>query len=93
LPGNFICLGNGTISGMPAVSPNDEAAICEIVKCNLDAEILCFCRCMVNGAELAADCGVDGIVIEIPSSQHLTETGYKWPLAKAVALSAEATVT
>lgn len=78
-------------AGMPAVSPNDEAAIREIVKRDLDAEIFCFCRCMVNDVELAADCGVDGIVIEIPSSQHLIEKGYKWPLEKAVELSVKAT--
>jgi len=78
-------------AGMPAVSPNDEAAIREIVKRDLDAEIFCFCRCMVNDVQLAADCGVDGIVIEIPSSQHLIEKGYKWPLEKAVELSVKAT--
>lgn len=78
-------------AGMPAVSPNDEAAIRDIVKRDLDAEIFCFCRCMVNDVELAADCGVDGIVIEIPSSQHLIEKGYKWPLERAVELSIKAT--
>ena len=78
-------------AGMPAVSPNDEAAIREIVKRDLDSEIFCFCRCMVNDVELAADCGVNGIVIEIPSSQHLIEKGYKWPLEKAVDLSVKAT--
>ncbi len=78
-------------AGMPAVSPNDEAAIREIVKRNLDADIFCFARCMVPDVELAADCGVDGIVIEIPSSKHLIEQGYKWPLEKAVELSITAT--
>ena len=63
-------------AGMPAVSPNDEAAIREIVKRNLDAEIFCFARCMIPDVELAADCGVDGIIIEIPSSKHLIEQGY-----------------
>ena len=78
-------------AGMPAVSPNDEAAIREIVKRNLDSEIFCFARCMIPDVELAADCGVDGIVIEIPSSKHLIEQGYKWPLEKAVELSITAT--
>lgn len=78
-------------TGMPAVSPNDEAAIREIVKRDLDPEIFCFCRCMVNDVQLAADCGVDGIVIEIPTSAHLLEQGYKWPLEKAVDLSIKAT--
>ena len=67
-------------AGMPAVSPRDEAAIKEIVKRNLKSEIFCFSRCMVDDVKRAADCGVRGIVIEIPASAHLIEQGYKWPL-------------
>jgi isopropylmalate/homocitrate/citramalate synthase len=78
-------------AGMPAVSPRDEAAIREIVKRNLPSEIFCFCRCMVKDVELAADCGVKGIVIEIPASKHLIEQGYQWPLEKAIDLSIKAT--
>jgi isopropylmalate/homocitrate/citramalate synthase len=78
-------------AGMPAVSPNDEAAIREIVKRNLPSQIFAFCRCMVKDVELAADCGVDGIVIEIPASAHLIDQGYKWPLEKAIDLSVKAT--
>jgi isopropylmalate/homocitrate/citramalate synthase len=78
-------------TGMPAVSPNDEAAIREIAKRNLPSEIFCFCRCMVPDVKLAADCGVGGIVIEIPSSKHLIEQGYQWPLEKAIDLSIKAT--
>ena len=78
-------------AGMPAVSPNDEKAIREIVKRDLGSEIFCFCRCMVKDVDLAADCGADGIVIEIPASKHLIEQGYKWPLEKAIDLSIKAT--
>ena len=78
-------------AGMPAVSPRDEEAIREIVKRDLDSEVFCFCRCMVEDVRLAADCGVDGIVIEIPSSKHLVEEAYKWPLEKAIELSIKAT--
>jgi len=78
-------------AGMPAVSPNDEAAIREIVKRNLKSQIFCFSRCMVEDVKLAADCGVDGIVIEIPASAHLIQKGYKWPLEKAIDLSVKAT--
>jgi isopropylmalate/homocitrate/citramalate synthase len=78
-------------AGMPAVSANDEKALREIVKRKLPAEIFCFARCMEKDVELAADCGVDGIVIEIPSSKHLIEQGYKWPLEKAIELSIKAT--
>lgn len=78
-------------AGMPAVSPRDEAAIREIVKRNLPSDIFCFCRCMVKDVELASDCGVKGIVIEIPASKHLIEQGYQWPLEKAIDLSIKAT--
>ena len=78
-------------TGMPAVSPNDEAAIKEIVKRNLNSEIFCFSRCMVDDVKRAVDCGVAGIIIEIPSSTHLIEQAYKWPLQKAIDLSIRAT--
>ncbi len=78
-------------AGMPAVSPPDEAAIKEIVKRDLGPEIFCFSRCMVDDVKRAVDCGVDGIVIEIPASAHLIEHAYKWPLEKAVDLSIKAT--
>jgi isopropylmalate/homocitrate/citramalate synthase len=78
-------------TGMPAVSPPDEAAIREIVKRKLGPEIFCFTRCMVDDVKRAADCGVTGIVIEIPASAHLVEHAYKWPLEKAIDLSIKAT--
>jgi isopropylmalate/homocitrate/citramalate synthase len=78
-------------AGMPAVSPRDEAALKEIVKRNLKPEIFCFCRCVVDDVKRAADCGVKGIVIEIPASAHLVEQAYKWPLEKAIDLSVKAT--
>ncbi len=78
-------------AGMPVVSPADEAAIKEIVKRNLGPEIFCFCRCVVDDVKRAADCGVDGVIIEIPSSEHLIEYAYKWPLEKAIDLSIKAT--
>ena len=78
-------------AGMPVVSPQDEAAIKEIVKRNLGPKIFCFCRCMVDDVKRAVDCGVDGIIIEIPCSQHLIEHSYKWPMEKAIDLPIKAT--
>jgi isopropylmalate/homocitrate/citramalate synthase len=78
-------------TGMPAVSPPDEAAIKEIVKRKLGPEIFCFTRCMVDDVKRAVDCGVTGIVIEIPASAHLVEHAYQWPLEKAIDLSIKAT--
>jgi isopropylmalate/homocitrate/citramalate synthase len=78
-------------AGMPAVSKQDEEAIREIVKRNLGPEIFGFCRCIVDDVKLAADCGVTGVVVEIPSSEHIIEYAYQWPLAKAIDLSVKAT--
>lgn len=79
-------------AGMPVVSPHDEEAIREIVKRNLGPEIFCFSRCMVDDVKRAADCGVTGVCLEIPSSEHLIEYAYQWPLEKAVDLSIKATL-
>jgi len=78
-------------AGMPAVSPPDEAAIKEIIKRKFGPEIFCFTRCMVDDVKRAVDCGVRGIIIEIPASSHLVEHAYKWPLEKAIDLSIKAT--
>jgi len=78
-------------AGMPAVSPADEAAIKEIVQRDLDADIYAFSRCMKDDVKRALDCGVHGVVTEIPASEHLIELAYQWPLEKAIDLSIEAT--
>ena len=78
-------------AGMPAVSKQDEEAIREIVKRNLGPEIFAFCRCVVDDVRLAADCGVSGIVVEIPASDHIIRNAYGWPLEKAIDLSIQAT--
>jgi isopropylmalate/homocitrate/citramalate synthase len=79
-------------AGLPAVSPADEAAVRDIVQLDLPSKIFAFARCMVSDVELAADCGVEGIVLEIPSSEHIIEKAYGWPVEQAVKLSIEATL-
>jgi isopropylmalate/homocitrate/citramalate synthase len=78
-------------AGMPVVSPSDQAAIKEIVKRNLGPQIFAFSRCMVDDVKRAVDCGVSGVVMEVPSSQHIIQHAYQWPLDKAIRLSVEAT--
>ncbi len=78
-------------AGMPAVSEHDEAAIREIVKRDLPAEIFAFARCMKEDVKRAVDLGVEGIIVEIPSSGHVIKYAYQWPLEKAIDLSIEAT--
>lgn len=78
-------------AGLPAVSPEDEKAVRAIARRGLNAEIYAFSRCMVDDVDRAAQCGVRGVVMEIPSSRHLIELGYRWTVERATELSIEAT--
>lgn len=79
-------------AGMPIVSAQDEAAIKDIVQLDLGPQIFAFSRCMVDDVQRAKDTGVSGVVIEIPSSGHMIEKAYGWPLERAIDLSIEATL-
>jgi isopropylmalate/homocitrate/citramalate synthase len=79
-------------TGMPAVSKEDERAIKEIVQANFGPEIFAFSRCMVSDVKLAKECGVNGVVVEIPSSEHIIKHAYGWELQKAIDLSIGATL-
>jgi isopropylmalate/homocitrate/citramalate synthase len=78
-------------AGMPVVSPSDNEAIKEIVKRNLGPQIFSFARCMKEDVQRAVDTGVNGVVMEIPSSKHLVDLAYRWPMEKAIETSIEAT--
>jgi len=78
-------------AGLPAVSPADEAAVRGIVKAGFESKIYAFSRCMLADVKLAVDTGVEGVVMEIPSSHHLIEKAYRWELEKAIELSIEST--
>lgn len=78
-------------AGLPAVSDEDMEAVKRIVKLGLPSEIYAFSRCMVDDVKRAVDCGVTGVVTEVPSSRHLIEMGYRWSVERAVELSVEAT--
>ncbi len=71
--------------------PATLSAIKEIVKRNLGPQIFAFSRCMVDDVKRAVDCGVSGIVMEVPSSQHIIQYAYQWPLERAIELSIEST--
>ena len=78
-------------AGLPAVSPADDEAVRQMVKMGLPSTIYAFSRCMVDDVKRAADCGVEGVVMEIPSSHHLIEKAYRWPVERAIDASIEAT--
>ena len=79
-------------AGMPAVSPADAEAIKEIVKrFGKDVDVFAFSRCMKEDVQRAVDCGVKGIIVEIPASEHIVKYAYRWEYEKAIELSIEAT--
>ncbi|MFQ5861369.1 MAG: LeuA family protein, partial [Dehalococcoidia bacterium] len=78
-------------TGMPAVSPSDAEAIKTIAEMGLDAEVFTFSRCMVEDVKRSVDAGVKGIVMEVPSSEHIIQYAYKWPLERAIETSIKAT--
>lgn len=78
-------------AGLPAVSESDATAIKRMVAADLDTEIYAFSRCMVTDVELAIDCGVSGVVMEVPASHHLIEKAYRWPVERAIEASVEST--
>jgi isopropylmalate/homocitrate/citramalate synthase len=79
-------------AGMPAVSPQDKAAVKDIVELRLNPEIFSFARCIVEDINAAKECGVTGVVVEIPSSHHIIQNAYGWEVERAVKSSIEATL-
>src|SRR5438270_10650357 len=51
-------------AGMPAVSPQDRAAISDIAALGLKAEVFGFARCIPSEVKVVKECGCTGIVIE-----------------------------
>ncbi|HEU0142478.1 MAG TPA: hypothetical protein VFQ79_22340 [Bryobacteraceae bacterium] len=79
-------------AGMPAVSSEDEAAIKDIVALGLPSEIFSFARCMPADVKMAKDCGVFGIITEIPSSEHIIRNAYGKTMDWAIKSSIETTL-
>jgi isopropylmalate/homocitrate/citramalate synthase len=79
-------------AGMPAVSPQDRAAIEDIAALGLHAEILGFGRCIADEIKVIKACGCQGVVIEIPASDHMIRNAYGWTVDRAMKSSIDATL-
>ena len=71
-------------AGCPATSEEDAEALKEICAAGLNADIYCFVRGVTSDMDLAKACGVDGVLIEIPGSEHMLSGGMRWTPEKAV---------
>jgi isopropylmalate/homocitrate/citramalate synthase len=65
-------------AGMPAVAQEDAEAIREITSLGLKAKILVFSRAMEEDIDRAIECGVDGVVLEVPSAEIRFVNQFKW---------------
>jgi isopropylmalate/homocitrate/citramalate synthase len=79
-------------AGMPAVSPQDRAAISDIAALGLKSEIFSFARCVVGDIKAAKECGATGVIVEIPSSDHIIKNAYGWSVDRAMKSSIDATL-
>jgi isopropylmalate/homocitrate/citramalate synthase len=80
-------------AGMPAVSPQDRAAISDIAALGLKSQIFSFARCVPADIRAAKECGATGVIVEIPSSDHIIKNAYGWTIDRAMKSSIEATLT
>ncbi len=78
-------------AGMPGVSLQDQLAVSSIAHLGLESKIYSFSRCLKSDVDLALKCDVDGIMMEVPSSDHLIKYGYGWTEERALKSSIEAT--
>lgn len=78
-------------AGLPAVSSADAEAVRRIAEAGLPSRIFAFSRCMVDDVKRALDAGVDSIVMEIPSSEHIVKYAYRWEYERALELTIEST--
>jgi len=78
-------------AGMPTVSTEDKEAVKAIAHDGLSAKVFSFARCMKRDVDEALACDVDGVVMEVPASEHIIPNAYGWPIEKAIELSIEST--
>ena len=79
-------------AGMPAVSEQDKGAISDIANLGLKAEIFAFARCIPEEIKVVKACGVTGVVVEIPASDHMIKNAYGWTIDRAMKSSIETTL-
>lgn len=77
-------------AGMPTVSQEDFEALKELSKQGLKAMVMAFVRCLKADVDLVLKTEVPGVVMELPSSEHMITYAYKWSIEKAIERSVEA---
>jgi isopropylmalate/homocitrate/citramalate synthase len=77
-------------AGMPAVSEDDAAAI-KIISARLKkAKVYSFVRAMEKDVEASAECGVSGVIVEVPIGQPKLDLQFKWNWERVLSQSVKA---
>lgn len=69
-------------AGFPPVSEQDRESIKAIKALGLKAKITCLCRAMRSDIDMSADCGVWGVVLEVPVGYPRLMYQFEWPEQK-----------
>jgi len=76
-------------AALPAVSREDVEAVKAIVKLGLNSEIYVLCRATKADIDLALECGVTSVIVEVPSSGHMIEKGFRWNRERVLDMTGE----
>ncbi|MFA6670003.1 MAG: 2-isopropylmalate synthase [Bacillota bacterium] len=71
-------------AGMPAVSAEDRDAIAEINKLDLNSKIFSFVRAKEEDLLMSKECGVEGVIIEVPIGKPKLEMQFKWEVDRVI---------
>jgi len=77
-------------AGMPAVSLEDTEAIKEIVKLGLKSKIMVFSRALSSDIDKAVECGVWGVVLEVPIGLPRLKYQFNWGVEEVIQRSVNA---
>ena len=69
-------------AGFPPVSDQDRESIRAICNLGLNAKITCLCRAMKKDIDMSAECGVWGLVLEVPVGYPRLMYQFEWPEKK-----------
>jgi methanogen homocitrate synthase len=76
-------------AALPAVSKEDCEAVKEIMRLGLKADVYVLCRAAKSDVDLALECDVPNVVIEVPSSDIMIEKGFLWDREKTLNIALE----
>lgn len=74
-------------AGMPAVSKDDRIAIENIKKLNLNSKVFGFVRAKKEDIMMCHECGVDGVIIEVPIGKPKLEYQFNWSVDRVIEAS------